>query len=219
MAICAFAAGILAVLVWIMPYAYPKAGTLKEQIALYDDPIFSARLWCSLALLFFQFLALWGVTAAKINNKPGLATTGFIFFLIHFLVELFPLSFEIFTIRHNWIANLTQAGEGAVIAGVAEKLQVFYDVSTANIPLILISMLSGCLLLGSATWRNTGLERAVSVLFFIQFVSLLLWTVGYYGALEWLSSSIHFIVLTSWFVLFFAISAWLWKGKEAFRAS
>lgn len=214
MSICSLLAGLLGFTAWLLSFAYAPPHTLEEEITLHSNLFFSCRLLLLLAMLFLVEITFLGVAAKKIKTVPGLATTGFIISLIHFMVETPLAVIEIFTLNHNWFPRLAVETNEATRDALINNINTFKDISGAFIIIILITLLAGTLLYGIATWKGKIAEKVVSYFFFISFISLAVWAIGYYGQLQWLSSCAQTVIITSWFILFFLIAIWLWREAE-----
>lgn len=215
--VCAIIAGILVLILWLLQFAYAAPATLEDEIALQDNAVYTTSAWFHLAALFFALVALWGAAAMKMDSAAGLATTGFIFVLFDFLPGAVMNSMGIFTFNYNWAARYAAEETAADVKSMLmTNMSGFYDAYGGIIFVGLVSFLIASFLYGLATARGAGIEKVVSLFFFLIFISLLLLAVGMYGAQTWLTELVRWIVPLIWAALLFLIGAWLWKGKEAF---
>lgn len=209
---CAFIGGILIVVYWLLNFGFAQPGTLEEEIALQDHTMYTVAQWVHFAFLFFVLAAFWGVAAMKMEVAPGLVTTGFIFFLFDFIPSILVGAVQIFTFNYTWASGLATAQDGAVKTMLMTNMSGFYSLLPAVTFVTLVGFLVGALLFGMATWKGSGLEKAVGIFFFLMLIGDFLWAVGIYGSQQLLMDLRIRVVLLVGAVLLLLIGAWLWKG-------
>ena len=216
MSVCAVVGGILMIIYLLLSFGYTIPANLEEEIALQDNTAYTTAQWIHLALLLLFVATFWGVVGKKIDTAAGLATTGFIFCMIDLLPNMVFNSIQIFGFNYNWASKYAEATDEAVKAGLMAKMGFFYDASYAVMFLFFVGWLIGLFLFGLATWKGKGMEKVVSIFFFLVFLAELLMFIGFFGRIAWLGGLImlFWIAVIALAILFFLVGAWLWQGKR-----
>ena len=208
--LCAAITGILVVILMLLQFGYAYPENLEEMIALQDNAVYTTIQWLYFATVFLSLVALWGVAAKKLKTAAGLAATGFIFILVDILNELNVVSTEIFSFNYTWAAKYAAETDGAIKSSLMSHMSYFYDTYGAVMFVGLIGFLVGTFLFGLATARGTGIEKIVSLFFFLTFIAVILWAVSMYWAVGWLMGIMYWILPIVMALLFFAIGSWPW---------
>ena len=181
-AVCAFAAATLAITVMLLQLGIPRPAGVEETAALAGHPLHVASLWINLAVVFFMLPTLWGIAAFKLRTAAGAATAGFVFFLPDFCATFLYNSLQLFTANGIWL-RLQSIADTAQRELLLERIGFLNDVYQALFFLILMGATVGALLFGIAWWRGRGIERWVSVGYFIAAAINLSRCVAYYASI------------------------------------
>lgn len=175
-----------------------------------------ARSWIMLGMNFFVIAALWGIAGMKMETKAGLVISGFLFFMVDFIIEIIIQSTELFTVKYNWIAKLAEETNEAAKAVLENRISTLHDLVGALAMITFMSLIFGTFLYALATWQGKRLEKSISIMFLFSFILLLLWIfLGNIGTLGWLTTVIRWSILAIWPTLFFLIAIRLWRdGKR-----
>jgi hypothetical protein len=192
--LCAFIAGILAVVEWLMMY-HVHLEIDRGSLVLGENYFTIAYLWIIAIFSFFMITSYWGITGKKMETTPGLATTGFLFIFTYFVISIITSSIHLF---HTGVFEL--------ITG----LECFS----------LICYVVGAFLFFLATWKGRGIEKIVSLFFLLQLIVFVHWLVfrhfePYPDA--WFSTMLDVTRILHGFVtatFYFLAGTWLWiKAK------
>lgn len=213
--LCAVIAGILLLALWILSFTYAEPEGLKDLIKLQDNTAYTTGQWIHFALLFLIVIVFWGVAAKKLDKAAGMATTGFIFFMINLIPNLAINSINIFTFNYKWASKFSAEDACKHCKALMMKhMSMFHDLIGGLLFLMIVCVLVGSFLYGMATLRGPGIEKIVGLLFLLFFLVELLFAIGMYGKIAWL------LDLMKWWIfpivgilLFLAIAAWLWRKK------
>lgn len=214
-AVCAIITGVLFVVYWLLQFGYTAPKSAEQAIALIGNALFTWVQWIDFIVAFFVIVALWGVAGKRFSASTGLVGTGFIFFIIYFIPALILSSMSIFTFNYGWARSYIKETDEAVKSMLMTNMSGFFHWFPAFIFVALIGYLVGSFLYGMATWKGAGIEKLVSIFFFIVFIGHLLWAIGFYGSLDWLASIMEWILLPIVAIQMFLIGAWLWKDETA----
>lgn len=214
-AVCSIIAGVLIIIYWLLQFGFTSPTSVEDAIAMMDNAVVTWAQWIDFILIFFVIVVLWGVAGKRLSTSTGLVGTGFIFFIIYFIPSLILSSMSIFTFNYGWASKYVKETDEAVRSMLMTNMTGFYNWFPAVVFVALIGYLVGVFLYGMATWKGAGVEKIVSIFFFLVFIGHLLWAIGFYGNLDWLISIMEWIVLLIAAVLMFLISAWLWKEEAA----
>jgi hypothetical protein len=208
--ICAFVSGVLFVIIQRLLWTSGAPMNADELVAIMRDrPTYTWHLWGHFINEFFVIIVFWAVTAKKIDKAAGLVTTGFFFAFASFVFFLLSLGIRLFALAKA-IARLDPIHAVLTNDLILSLSGVVYVLILSG----LICSLIAFLLYGIATWNSIGIEKAVSVFFFANFICFIFYLIGLSFAQDWFS---HLVIRTVYIVTaitMFIIAGWLWKGKE-----
>jgi len=124
-------------------------------------------------------------------------------------------SIGIFTFNYTWAAKLTDEASEATRTMLMTNMSGFFDLAGGLMFIGTVSFAIGSLLFGIATWKGTGLEKALSAFLFLVVIVEILSVIGHYGNQAWLASALMIVSPIVWVVVFFVSAAWFWKSETA----
>jgi hypothetical protein len=212
-AVCAFIGGVLIVVLWLMSFGFKAPTDIDSAMALTGNNMASAYLWIGAITLFFSIVSMWGIAAKKIGAAAGLATTGFLFMFADFVMEL--ISYGIILFPWNTAAEAYAAADDASKAIMKTNvLAGLYGLSWGIMVFGMFCVIIGFVLFGLATWKGKGIEKLVSIFFFLSVIAMVLY--GFMPAItiELLANLITWLCPLIYAAAYLLVGAWLWKGTK-----
>lgn len=205
---------LTAIVSWVISFWIPSATDVTEQAALLKNPLYAFRQWLWFPLPFLFLFTYLGITMKRFDTAPGLCITGFIFFFFRSMIDLVLNSVSLFALNSKWIPQAAKEIEESSGTTFVSQVNLFQDISAALLVPLFLCILLGSLVYGLATWKGSGLDKIVSVLFFVACLDLLLWSLISFGGQAWLAPILNPVRPFLTPVRFTSIAFWLWKGNE-----
>ena len=213
-AACALLSAITTFGVHLLPRLVPPPVTFEDQIALATNPAYVFRLWWVLAHILLVLFSMWGFAGLKLPAAAGPVGFGLFGFLLFGMAELVRTSLALNAVN-AWRALYAAESDEAARAMLRGNLLAWPQIGNALFFLLMLGFFLGNLCFGIATWRGTGLEKAVSV-------ALLLWSgislagiASEFGGQAWLELP-EWVSVTYQPAARTLVAVWLWR--EAGRA-
>jgi len=204
--VCAIISGVLFVITWLLFFTFTLPMNLDDVIAVSDNPAYTWWLWIYCINVFFIITAFWGVAAKKMDTATGLVTTGFFFAFAYFIVVLLSFGIRLFPLSKA-IAGWDHVDE----VMKTDLLSSLFGLAGVLTLACIICILIAFVLYGIATWTGTGLEKLVSIFFFLCFICLALYTIGSFFSQVWLYLLMVWICYIVYAIAMFIVAGWLWK--------
>lgn len=198
----------------LLTYA-PYPTTLDAQMIMRVGTLDKFRGGAILLAFIFVILAFLGVTLTKISIKPARSITGFVFCLIFVIVELCYRAVEIFTVNRKWVVAYFNESNDAIKQALLNKVTTFEDVTTGLYFIIITTHFIGSTLYGCITWKSRGLEKVVSILFFLNSIRLFIRLIGEYGNNPFFNGISDYIYAPIVISLYGILGLWLWRYKAS----
>lgn len=210
---CAFIGGILLITTMILSFGFELPKNIDKTIDLYGNNLATWYMFLNGIFLFFYIVSFWGVTAKKLNAVPGLATTGFIFALADFILE--KISYAIIIYPWNDAVKAWTEAEDSVKSTLKSNLLTglhgtIEGVFSAAMGLLIIALF----IYGVLTWKGAGLEKLAGILFFLSFVSIILYGIAWNTTVDWFLTAMNVACPIVLALTFFTIGSWLWTGNS-----
>ncbi len=210
--ICSFITAAVGIISWILSKSFTFPLNFNEHVAMMSNPYYPAQMYSVVIALFFALPVYWGITAKKMNTHAPIVLTAFIFLIIWWISDMMNHSLRLFFVHNDLVVNYSQATSEIAKINIQSLYKhmdgIFQALAFMRIPLILV----GTFLFFLATWRSRGLEKIVSILFFISFLHGILFFIIYNVGLAWLFEIIdpyyEFVSVPT----DLAVGAWLFFG-------
>jgi hypothetical protein len=214
-AACAALTAVTTFLLWALPRTYPPARTFDEQVALFANARYLARLWVNFGHVLLALVGYLGASVVLRRRSAALSATGFLFFVLWGFTELLGVAVNILAVNGTW-----RAGWAAADAPTREMLRTLITgwaaVWDAMFFVLLVGFLLGTLCLGAAAWRGRGLERVVGALLLLAAPLTVLIMASGYAGLSWGTGAIAVVYPALQPVSRLLMGAWLWRvAREA----
>ena len=189
--IASVASAVTTFFLWYLPRTYDAGAGFEGSVALHAEPAYMARLWINYTHIMLALFA-YGVVAATMRAKAPIAVgIGFIAFLVWCIAEAIIVSINIWAANETWRAAYGAADE-AERQLIRASLHSFSGIWNGVFFVILTAFLIGTLSFAIALFRDTLIQKALGVLFFLAApLTLIIMLDGYFGATlsEWIAWS------------------------------
>lgn len=180
--LASIATAVTTFFLWYLPRTYEVGAGFEGVIALHAEPAYMARLGINYAHVLLALFA-YGVVAATMRGRaPIAAGIGFIAFLIWCIAEALIVSINIWAVNETWRAAYGGADE-LERQLIRASLHSFSGIWNGVFFVILTAFLIGTLSFAIALFRETLIQKALGVLFFLAApLTLIIMLDGYFGA-------------------------------------
>lgn len=111
---CWIASAFTTLALIFLPRFVPIAPDLDSQARLAHDPVYITRVWVSLVHPLIVLVGALGVLYARFRERPGSASTGFLFFSLWAFTEAIQASLTIVALNWTWRPKYLAAHDKAV---------------------------------------------------------------------------------------------------------
>lgn len=182
-------------------------------LEMYASPAFRLQGWIVLAQVFFMFLALWGIAAARFRASPGAVWLAIGLLVLWQVLELVPRSIDVVAAAGSWGPAWAAESDPERKAELAAML-LGWDRVWSSLGLVRRLVWGGAhLAFGIAFIQGAWVERVVAGLFLFNALRLLPRTLA--GVIGW-DAGRGILADPIWFVLgmvglFVGLLGWLWR--------
>lgn len=212
-AACAALTAVTTFLLWALPRTYAPARTFDEQVALFANARYLARLWVNFGHVLLALVGYLGASVVLRRRSAALSATGFLFFMLWGFTELVGVAINILAVNGAWRAGFATA-DAATQASLRTLLLGWSAVWDAMFFVLLVAFLLGTLCLGAAAWRGRGLERLVGALLLLAAPLTVLIMASGYAGLSWGTGVVAVVYPALQPVSRLLMGAWLWRAAR-----
>ncbi|MEM6630758.1 MAG: hypothetical protein AAF694_13845 [Bacteroidota bacterium] len=186
-AICGFLTALSTFFLWLLPKFYGVPTNWEEELALAQNPFYLGRLWVNFLHIPLALTSYFGLTYGLKEKSLPFAGLGMLWFLIWGITEMLGVALLIFSLNGNWRIIYPHASQ-AVQDQLFISIQTLESIWDSLFFVILISFLLGTFFMGWASWREKGLGKWLSILFYLAVPLTLVILLQRYGGLPSLDS-------------------------------
>lgn len=167
-------------LLWLLPRLYVSPESIDAAVGLHQNVYYMARLWVNFGHIFLA-LAAYGAAAYLLSRRtPGLASFGYVSFVLWGFTELLGVTVNIFAVNRTWRAAFATASPEARVA-IRTNIAGFQAVWDAMFFLLLVAFLLGTACFGlAAVVRGDALSKWLGAMFLLAVPLTLAIMVGGY---------------------------------------
>ena len=160
---CWIASAFTTLALIFLPRFVPIAPDLDSQARLAHDPVYITRVWVSLVHPLIVLVGALGVLYARFRERPGSASTGFLFFSLWAFTEAIQASLTIVALNWTWRPKYLAAHDKAVRDALQVQITGFDAVWDGLFFVLVIAFIIANLLFAVAVRGGPVLQRYVSV--------------------------------------------------------
>lgn len=165
-ALCAFATALTTFLLWLLPRLYTPPQTFEQGVALAHTAPYLARQWVNLLHIPLALTAYFALAYRLLDREPVKAAFGMLWFVVWGAIEMTGIATIIFAVNGTWRVGY-EAASAAQKATLRANIEAFYPVWDSLFFVLLLAFLFGTLFFGWALWKQPGLGRVLSGLFWL----------------------------------------------------
>lgn len=209
-AISSILSALTTLLLMLLPRFYQAPASFEEGIALRFNSWYFAGQCIYFVHPFLVITAAWGVVARKWRTSTGSVTLGFLFFVLWAFTEAAQQALSLWANNFAWREGYATASDETMKLIFRTHIIGFGAIWDALFFLLLTGFFLSNVLFGIATMQGKGLERIVSICFFMGAFLTLLSLLGNYGGLTSLSYGMRWLYPFVQPLARLIIGIWLW---------
>ena len=213
-ALCAGLSALTTLLLGILPSFYPELSTDMDRAMLHANPYYMGRLWVNLVHVLLLLPAYLGaaIVLSQRSNR-GLASLGFMWFLLWLCTELLGISGLIFAVNGAWRKTYVTADE-LTQEILQRNIDLYLQVWDGWFFLLLIFFLLGTLTYGIAIWNKHKLDRILSSLFLLGVPLTIFIMVSGYGGPSWPGVVVGWVYPVLQPAVRSLLGVWIWRRSS-----
>lgn len=214
---CAFATALTTFLLWLLPKLYDAPQTFEAGLALARNTPYLARQWVNLLHIPLALMAYTAFAYTQFRSQPLKAAFGMGWFVVWGTVEMMGVATLLFAVNGTW-RSAYQTAEPARQAVLRGYIEGFYPVWDSLFFVLLVAFLLGTLFFGWASWRERGLGRALSGLFWLAVPLTALILLAGYADAAWAGVAAGYTYPFLQPVSRFTLGLYLWRHSSPNRS-
>lgn len=212
-AICSFISAATTLCLIFFPRLYSRAANFEQNIALFENPIYTLRLWIYLFHPFFVLTAAMGVAVRLAPRHAALVLPGFLLWFVWAFTEMIQQSLALVANHYAWRAGYETADE-SVRTMIRTQMFGFDAIWDALYVLLLIGFIGGNVLYAAAFRKSTGLGRALAVFYLLAAGLSIFNFLGAFDIATWVGPAMNWIYPLLQPAARVSIGVWLWKQAK-----
>lgn len=215
-AVCSVISALTTVGLIVLPKLYPTPGTVEEQVALLHNGWYVARSYIYFVHPFFVLAAALGVAVRKFSTNAGSVIPGFLGFLLWAMSEAAQQALTLIANNATWKAGFAAATNEATKTVLRNQITAFMAIWDGLFFLLLWGFAIANLCYSITLWKSRGLEKVLSIMFFLaSFMTVSSILTNYFG-MTWLDSVMEWLYPPVQPLARTLIGVWLWKTGDIF---
>jgi hypothetical protein len=160
--VCGVASSVTTVVNTVLPRFYSATG-FDQQVALIDNPYYSARQWVLLVHPVFTLLGGLGMLLALWPRRPGLAAAGFLFAFVEKMTEFYLSTSIPLVVNAVWKRTYLTTTDAAVRSLMRARIQTFNDLLGGSYFLLWTAFIISTSLFAVALWSRERFARVTAL--------------------------------------------------------
>jgi hypothetical protein len=178
--VCGIASSVTTVVNTVLPRFYSATG-FDQQVALIDNPYYTARQWVLLVHPVFTLLAALGLLLLLWPRRPGLTSVAFLFAFVEKITEFFLSTSIPLVVNAVWKQAYLTSADAAVRGLMRARIQTFNDLLGGSYFLLWAAFAISTTLFAVAMWRGDRFARITAVTMLATVALTLMMIAGRFG--------------------------------------